>query len=276
VKLLQMNFLTAYVLVGAAGLHRSAREVGEPTSQRTLHLSPALLGLLTVASLIAPAILAYQVWRRQITDGIAIVIGSVALFLLVVTRMAQLLRQIEQQSRRLGELSRVDELTGLPNRRAWSAELPAAIERARRDQLDLSIAMLDLDHFKRFNDEYGHQAGDRLLKGATAAWSTRLRAVDRLARYGGEEFIVLLPGAAGQLATGVLERLRGATPAGQTFSAGVATWDGNETSETLIARADRALYQAKQAGRDRIVVSSDTAQAATQPQAMPMTPDAAT
>ena len=276
VKLLQMNFLTAYVLVGAAGLHRSAREVGEPTSQRTLHLSPALLGLLTVASLIAPAILAYQVWRRQVTDGIAIVIGSVALFLLVVTRMAQLLRQIEQQSRRLGELSRVDELTGLPNRRAWSAELPAAIERARRDQLDLSIAMLDLDHFKRFNDEYGHQAGDRLLKGATAAWSTRLRAVDRLARYGGEEFIVLLPGAAGQLATGVLERLRGATPAGQTFSAGVATWDGNETSETLIARADRALYQAKQAGRDRIVVSSDTAQAATQPQAMPMTPDAAT
>ena len=264
VKLLQMNFLTAYVLVGAAGLHRSAREVGEPTSQRTLHLSPALLVLLTAASLIAPAILAYQVWHHQVTDGIAIVVGSVALFLLVVTRMAQLLRQIERQSRQLSELTRVDELTGLPNRRAWSTELPAAIERARRDRVELSIAMLDLDHFKRFNDEYGHQAGDRLLKGATAAWSAQLRAVDQLARYGGEEFIVLLPWATAELATGVLERLRASTPAGQTFSAGVATWDGTETSEDLIARADQALYQAKAAGRDRILVASMAARTATQ------------
>jgi diguanylate cyclase len=262
VRLLQMNFLTAYVLVGAAGLHRSVREVGEPAAKRTLRLSPALLTLLTAASLIAPAILAYQVWRRQITDGVAIVIGSMALFLLVVTRMAQLLRQIEQQSKQLGQLTRVDELTGLPNRRAWSAELPAAIERARRDRVALSVAMLDLDHFKRFNDEYGHQAGDRLLKSATAAWSARLRAVDQLARYGGEEFIVLLPGATAELATGVLERLRGATPAGQTFSAGVATWDGDETSEELIARADQALYQAKDAGRDRILAAAQQPHAA--------------
>lgn len=276
VKLLQMNFLTAYVLVGAAGLHRSVREVDDQGAQRTLRLSPALLVLLTVASLIAPAILAYQVWRRQVTDGIAIVVGSVALFLLVVTRMAQLLRQIERQSRQLSQLSRVDELTGLPNRRAWSAELPVAIERARRDRMELSVALLDLDHFKRFNDEYGHQAGDRLLKGAAAAWSAQLRAVDQLARYGGEEFIVLLPGATAELASGVLERLRGATPAGQTFSAGVATWDGTETSEDLIARADHALYQAKDAGRDRILVATQGSQATTQPGAMPMPSDATT
>jgi diguanylate cyclase (GGDEF)-like protein len=276
VKLLQMNFLTAYVLVGAAGLHRSVREVDDQGAQRTLRLSPALLVLLTAASLIAPAILAYQVWRRQVTDGIAIVVGSVALFLLVVTRMAQLLRQIERQSRQLSQLSRVDELTGLPNRRAWSAELPVAIERARRDRIELSVALLDLDHFKRFNDEYGHQAGDRLLKGAAAAWSAQLRAVDQLARYGGEEFIVLLPGATAELASGVLERLRGATPAGQTFSAGVATWDGTETSEDLIARADHALYQAKDAGRDRILVATQGSQATTQPGAMPMPSDATT
>ena len=262
VKLLQMNFLTAYVLIGAAGLHPSVREVGQPATQRTLRLSPTLLVLLTLASLLAPAILAYQVWQREITDGVAIVIGSMALFLLVVTRMAQLLRQIERQSKQLSQLTRVDDLTGLPNRRAWSAELPTAIERARRDRVALSIALLDLDHFKRFNDEYGHQAGDRLLKSATAAWCTRLRAVDQLARYGGEEFIVLLPGATTELATGVLERLRGATPAGQTFSAGVATWDGNETSEELIARADQALYQAKHAGRDRILAAADQPTAA--------------
>src|SRR6266498_3398672 len=153
VKLLQMNFLTAYVLVGAAGLHRSAREVGEPATQRTVRLR--------LASLLAPAILAYQVWRKEITDGVAIVIGSMALFLLVVTRMAQLARQIERQARQLSQLIRVDELTGLPNRRGWSVELPAAMERARRDRVTLSIAMLDLDHFKSFNDEYGHQAGGR-------------------------------------------------------------------------------------------------------------------
>jgi diguanylate cyclase (GGDEF)-like protein len=233
--------------------------------RRTLRLGPALLALLTFASLLAPAVLAYQVWRRDVTDGVAIVVGSAALFLLVVTRMAQLLRQIERQSRQLSELVRVDELTGLPNRRAWSAELPIAIERARRDQVVLSIALLDLDHFKRFNDEFGHQAGDRLLKSATAAWSAQLRAVDQLARYGGEEFIALLPRATAELATGVLERLRAVTPAGQTFSAGVATWDGNETSEELIGRADQALYQAKDDGRDRIVVAAEEAQTASQP-----------
>jgi diguanylate cyclase (GGDEF)-like protein len=265
VKLLQINFLIAYVLFGAAGLHPSVREVGQRATQRTLRLSPALLALLTVASLIAPGILAYQVWRHQVTDGVAIVVGSMALFLLVVTRMAQLLRQIEKQSQQLSQLTRVDELTGLPNRRAWSAELPAAIERARRDRVPLSIAMLDLDRFKRFNDDYGHQAGDRLLKTATAAWAAQLRAVDQLARYGGEEFIALLPGATTELATGVLERLRPVTPAGQTFSAGVATWDGNETSEELIARADQALYQAKDAGRDRIHIASEEPQAQAQP-----------
>jgi diguanylate cyclase len=216
------------------------------------------------------------VWRHQVTDGVAIVIGSMTLFLLVVTRMAQLLRQIERQSKQLSQLTRVDDLTGLPNRRAWSAELPVAIERARRDQAALSIAMLDLDHFKRFNDEYGHQAGDRLLKTATAAWSAQLRAVDQLARYGGEEFIALLPGATAELATGVLERLRAVRPAGQTFSAGVATWDGNETSEELIARADRALYQAKDAGRDRILVAADGALAATQPSSTRLAPDSVT
>ena len=119
--------------------------------------------------------------------------------------------------------------------------------------------MLDLDRFKRFNDEYGHQAGDRLLKTAAAAWSGQLRTVDHLARYGGEEFIVLLPTASAELATMVLERLRSATPAGQTFSAGVATWDRNETSEELIARADQALYEAKDAGRDRIQVATEPA-----------------
>jgi diguanylate cyclase (GGDEF)-like protein len=254
-RALGMVFLTAYVLFGAAALHPSVREVGEQAGPRLPRLSLPSLALLTSASLIAPAILAVQVARHQVTDGVAIVVGSVALFLLVVTRMAQLLNRVEGQAKQLLDLARVDELTGLPNRRAWSVELPAAIERARRDGVPLSVAMIDLDFFKRFNDEYGHPAGDRLLRGAAAAWREQLRAVDQLARYGGEEFIVLLPAADSDLGEAVLERLRAATPAGQTFSAGLATWDGAETSDELIARADRALYAAKNAGRDRTMVA---------------------
>jgi diguanylate cyclase len=257
--LLQMVFLAAYSLFGAAALHRSMRAVDEQETTRDPGLSPVLLALLTAASLIAPAILAIQVARGDVTDGVAIVVGSVALFLLVVTRMAQLLRQVEAQAKQLHQLVLVDDLTGLPNRRAWAAELPRAIERARRDGEPLTIVMLDLDHFKRFNDEFGHPAGDRLLKGASSAWRQCLRDVDSLVRYGGEEFILLLPAAEAPHTVAVLERLSLATPIGQTFSAGVATWDGIETSEELVARADRALYEAKSSGRDRTVVDSHAA-----------------
>ena len=178
-----------------------------------------------------------------------------ALILLVLTRMVQLLRQLEEQTARIRALSHTDELTGLPNRRAWTVELPRAMEQARRNAVQLSVAMLDLDFFKVFNDTYGHPAGDRLLKAAGAAWQERLRAVDYLARYGGEEFLVLLPDADAVLARQVIDRLRDRTPLGQTFSAGVATWDGTETSDELVTRADAALYAAKQAGRNRILLA---------------------
>jgi diguanylate cyclase (GGDEF)-like protein len=122
----------------------------------------------------------------------------------------------------------------------------------------MSVAMIDLDHFKRFNDTYGHPAGDKLLRAAALNWRGHLRSIDQLARYGGEEFIVLLPVADGEQAVGVLERLRIVTPSGQTFSAGVAVWNGAETAAELIARADRALYQAKTSGRNRTVIFSET------------------
>jgi PAS domain-containing protein len=94
---------------------------------------------------------------------------------------------LHQREADLRALASIDALTGLPNRRAWTVELPIALERARRDRVPLSIAMIDLDHFKRFNDEFGHPAGDRLLKGVAAAWKEQIRAVDLLARYAGEE-----------------------------------------------------------------------------------------
>ena len=115
--------------------------------------------------------------------------------------------------------------------------------------------MLDLDHFKRFNDERGHQAGDRLLKRAAACWRGELRATDVLVRYGGEEFGVILPASQLEDAAMVLERLRESTPGQQSVSAGVACWDGQETPDQLVGRADAALYAAKAAGRDRLMAA---------------------
>jgi diguanylate cyclase len=257
--LLPMGFLIAYTLPVVGALHPSVRDVTTQAERREPRFQAAMLGLLTLASLIAPGILALQVAKGEVTDGLAIAIGSMALFLLVVTRMAQLLRHVESQARQLRDLATIDDLTGLPNRRGWSAALLSAIELARREDEPLSVAMIDLDHFKRFNDEFGHQAGDRMLRGAAAAWKDVLRAADQIARYGGEEFIVLLHHVDGAAAEAMLERLRPVTPAGQTFSAGVATWNSLETSDELIARADSALYRAKHAGRNGTVVDSAVA-----------------
>jgi len=120
----------------------------------------------------------------------------------------------------------------------------------------LSAAMLDIDHFKHFNDTHGHQAGDRLLCDMAHMWRSQLRATDILARYGGEEFAVLIATWPIGLAETVLERLRDATPEGLTCSAGLAAFDGSETAEALVARADQALYEAKARGRDRTAIAT--------------------
>jgi len=117
----------------------------------------------------------------------------------------------------------------------------------------MAIAMLDLDRFKDYNDSHGHQDGDRLLKEAAAAWRAELREGDVLARYGGEEFAVALHHCPLEEARAIVERMRGATPGGVTCSAGIASSDGAEDPAAFLERADRALYQAKAAGRDRTV-----------------------
>jgi diguanylate cyclase (GGDEF)-like protein len=152
---------------------------------------------------------------------------------------------------RLTEIALTDELTGLPNRRAWDLRLDDAI----RGVDPVCVAILDLDFFKAFNDEQGHQAGDRLLKQAAAAWRAELRPADTLARYGGEEFVVLLHERDLELAQAVVERLRAATPRGQSCSAGVARREDGEAASTLLGRADDALYAAKRAGRDRSLIA---------------------
>jgi diguanylate cyclase (GGDEF)-like protein len=155
----------------------------------------------------------------------------------------------------LNGLAMTDPLTGVDNRRAWDAKLDRALTAADDEPTWISVALLDLDHFKAFNDARGHQSGDLLLKEAAAAWRSLLRPGDRLARYGGEEFIVLLPACDESQAMDVVERLRGAVPGGETCSAGIAQWNGTEGADALVGRADAALYAAKAAGRDRAVAA---------------------
>ena len=135
----------------------------------------------------------------------------------------------------------------------------SVLARARASRQPVAVAVLDLDHFKRFNDTHGHPAGDRFLKAAVAAWQRQLRPHDVLARQGGEEFSVILDACPADAAYAAVERLRSATPMEQTCSAGVASWDFEESWETLLARADAALYAAKAGGRDMTVYAGSRA-----------------
>lgn len=153
--------------------------------------------------------------------------------------------------------ARRDALTGLANRRAWDELVADEFARTRRSGAPLAVALLDLDRFKDYNDLHGHQAGDRLLKEAAAAWRGELRATDVLARWGGEEFALLLPACGAAEAAALLERVRARTPSGQTCSAGVAQWDGSEDPDGFVRRADLALYEAKRGGRDRVVAARE-------------------
>jgi diguanylate cyclase (GGDEF)-like protein len=165
---------------------------------------------------------------------------------------------IERQDllRRLRREASSDGLTGAANRRVWDEELPRALAEARRRGTPVSVVMLDLDRFKEYNDALGHPAGDALLRDAVAAWRRRLRSTDLLCRYGGEEFVVLLPGWGQLEARDMAEQLRSVVPNGQTCSAGVARWDGEESPDALVERVDAALYAAKVAGRDLVRLAS--------------------
>ncbi len=149
-------------------------------------------------------------------------------------------------------LAHTDPLTGLPNRRAWDATIALALDLAGAQASPLCVAVIDVDNLKRVNDREGHAAGDALLQRAARTWKESLRDRDYIARYGGDEFALLLNGCALDEAEGIIERLRSSAPAGHTYSAGAAAWDGAETAADLIRRADASLYAAKAAGRDRL------------------------
>jgi diguanylate cyclase (GGDEF)-like protein len=176
------------------------------------------------------------------------------LYLLARERRSRL--EAESEADRLGELAHLDELTQAANRRRFDERLEVEHARASRSGTALSVCLLDLDRFKDFNDTHGHPAGDDLLRRVAAAWAEVLRPEALLARLGGEEFALILPDASSDDAEAVVERLRAVTPSEITFSAGIATWDGEEPATAAVGRADAALYRAKAAGRDRFVLTA--------------------
>lgn len=212
---------------------------------------PAVLGY--VAALRQQAIERHEfLLRRQLLDANQELQNEVA-------RRVALQYELERQAS-------TDLLTGLPNRRALAERFAAESARAQRRSEPLSLAMFDLDHFKRVNDTYGHAGGDAVLRGVGELCIRSFRGVDVAARVGGEEFAVLLPGADAQQAGAVMQRftaLLAAAPATigdqsvlVTSTVGVAQRQPGEDLDALMARADTALYAGKQAGRNRVVLAS--------------------
>ena len=179
--------------------------------------------------------------------------------------------QLNQELGLVKRLSMTDELTRLPNRRAFLKRLQNESGRVQRYGYPLSIAMIDLDLFKEINDNYGHAVGDQVLQAYTQQVLSTFRNYDLVARFGGEEFAVLLPHTDIYGAERALNKVLQKAVETQldqsiinspvnlpTFSAGVASYKNGESIETILDRADKAMYHAKKMGRNRVVVESDT------------------
>ncbi len=172
-------------------------------------------------------------------------------------------RQLSDELVRVRLLSLTDELTGLPNRRAFLRRIEDEVARVQRYGFPLSLALIDLDHFKQINDKYGHAGGDEVLQMYARKFLSTFRHHDLVARYGGEEFAILLPNTDAQGSSCALSKVKerasesrwqskdGVAPV-PTFSAGVSLYKPGETASAFIERADKALYRAKQLGRNRV------------------------
>lgn len=169
---------------------------------------------------------------------------------------------LKEAYRRIEELAEFDELTGAHNRRSIMHALAEESERAIRNNTNCSIALIDLDWFKKINDLYGHPVGDEVLRTFAITMFANVRTIDKFGRYGGEEFLLILPETAQDTAAQVVDRLRmivadidwnSISPGiAVTMSAGVATLRPGETAENFLLRTDVALYRAKDRGRNRI------------------------
>lgn len=236
----------------------------------------SIFGLVLGATLVGTVLCLYAIWRlisplnrlasalKRYPDDKTILTlpASAADEIGTVTDIARsMLLEVEDLTRKLKHQASTDFLTGLGNRRALMERMPVIQAQASRSDDAVSIILFDLDHFKRINDEYGHETGDKALMAVAEAVKDHLRPYDYAARIGGEEFCIVLPRADMASALIVAERLRNAVaecvvePLAKgriTCSFGVAEARQNERLQELLLRADAALYQAKHGGRNLV------------------------
>lgn len=203
----------------------------------------------------------WHVWFVLHPVLFAVVFGAMG------TLTAERRREVDRLLDHLNHLARTDGLTGLFNHRAFQKRIRTEAARAEREEQPLALLMIDLDFFKRFNDEFGHPAGDELLKAVAQRLVDHVRPYDVVCRYGGEEFAVLMPGMDEADGSEAAERIRstladegveelGIRPGRVTLSVGVAEYDPEEWIPDWIERADRNLYQAKHSGRNCVYATS--------------------
>jgi diguanylate cyclase (GGDEF)-like protein len=228
-----------YFVADAAHHPALAEPLVEATNARSAVFEPVLRD----GQVAGVLIVIWQVPVEALPDAPAGVLRLLAAQAAVAIEHAALLA-------RMDALALTDPHTGLMTRRLWEDELPRELARARRGEAPVSIAVVDIDHMSAFNMLRGEREGDMLIKETAARWRNELREVDVLARLEGTQFGAVLPQCGLGEAVDVLDRVRAATPRGQTASAGVARWDGEEPAELLVARALDALSAAKAAGRN--------------------------
>jgi diguanylate cyclase (GGDEF)-like protein len=188
--------------------------------------------------------------------------GHATLLVLVGITVAMALRALTRETQKLNERLRkdatVDDLTGLLNRRGWREAAERELAQASRDGAPVGLVLIDLDNLKEINDTRGHDEGDRVLVETAERMRAALRAGDVLARLGGDEFGALMPDTPDGQALAAVDRLTEMTPELGSFSAGAAAWDGEQTLDELLRRADVALYTAKTEGGARVEIAPPT------------------
>jgi diguanylate cyclase (GGDEF)-like protein len=260
---IDVGWMAFYALWGAAALHPSMARLATAAPLPPPTLGRGRLVLLAGAALMAPAVLAIEAARHQPIDVPVLVVGSGALFLLVVGRMHGLVKLLGATLATVEHQARHDGLTGLANRALCTDRVAHALARTRHAQGQVAVLYVDLDGFKQVNDTLGHAAGDQLLVQAARRLDACVRPGDTAARLGGDEFAIVLdglaePAVATQVAGRVLATLSEpfdlpAHPIRSGASIGIASTSGPlEQADTLLRRADHAMYAAKRSGKGRV------------------------
>lgn len=238
------------------------------------HSRTTKLGVISVLFALALQHTGIMYWSILINNQVAYVPSSlimascIACVLIISSVIINEAKQTNQKANILQSMATTDKLTGLMNRRYFDRRLTEEIARARRHTSNLSLAMFDVDHFKRINDTYGHTVGDLVLAEFGALVLDNTRESDISSRYGGEEFALILPETTQMEAYDLLERVRALvesytfvkdqTPVAATISVGIAQYDPEMTVKDFIEQADSCLYQAKQSGRNKVVFGTFT------------------